>query len=175
MDKLLNILRTETTSLKEQFLKMTKTWCEKKYEDLCEKSKWSEKRWCEHFGLTPELKNKHLPTSSFYSFPSGFYNTKDSVTYRRMRDEIRKVFSMGKEKFIEKELKKSEDHYESSLLKLKERILKKGLVIDNMKIVNGSVGVNINMTLSDGEKSVKAFTIVAEGEIQKPHYRYLVK
>jgi hypothetical protein len=31
------------------------------------------------------------------------------------------------------------------------------------------------MTLSDGEKVVKAFTIIAEGTIQRPHYRYLVK
>jgi hypothetical protein len=35
--------------------------------------------------------------------------------------------------------------------------------------------VNIDMTLTDGEKTVKAFTIIAEGQIQRPHYRYLVK
>jgi hypothetical protein len=37
------------------------------------------------------------------------------------------------------------------------------------------VGVNFETTLSDGEKIVRAFTIVASGEIQKPHYRYLIK
>jgi hypothetical protein len=44
-----------------------------------------------------------------------------------------------------------------------------------MKIISGTVGVNINITLTDGDKTVRAYTIVAEGEIQKPHYRYLVK
>jgi len=175
MEKLINILRTETTTLKEQFIEMTQKWSEKKFEDLVKKSKWTEVDWCKYFGLEPELKNKHLPTSSFYSFPSGFYNTKNSVTYRRIQDEIRKTLNMGKDKFIQKEIKKAEDHYESSLIKLAHRIEVKKLNIDNMSVVTGHVGVNIEMTLSDGEKSVRAFTIIAEGEIQRPHYRYLVK
>jgi DNA anti-recombination protein RmuC len=82
---------------------------------------------------------------------------------------------MGEEKYIQKELKKADQHYETSLKKLTNRIELKNLNIEKMKIVTGYVGVNINMTLSDGEKVVKAFTIIAEGTIQRPHYRYLVK
>lgn len=37
------------------------------------------------------------------------------------------------------------------------------------------LGVNIETTITDGVKKVRAFTIVAEGEIQRPHYRYLIK
>ena len=36
-------------------------------------------------------------------------------------------------------------------------------------------GINIDTIISDGEKQVKAQTICAWGEIQRPHYRYLVK
>jgi hypothetical protein len=82
---------------------------------------------------------------------------------------------MGIDKFIDKELKKAELHYESSLLKLAYKIELKKIDIHNMSVVTGHVGVNIDMTLTDGEKTVKAFTIIAEGQIQRPHYRYLVK
>jgi hypothetical protein len=51
----------------------------------------------------------------------------------------------------------------------------KGIDINNMKVVSGYVGVNVEMTISDGDKYVKAWTIVAEGTVQRPHYRYLVK
>jgi hypothetical protein len=67
------------------------------------------------------------------------------------------------------------EHYEFSIEKLAERIIKKGLNQDNLKIVTSHIGVNIETTINDGNKTVRAFTIIAEGEIQKPHYRYLVK
>jgi len=53
--------------------------------------------------------------------------------------------------------------------------MKKNLDWTNIKIENGSVGVNINITITDGEQTVRAWTIIAEGEIQRPHYRYLIK
>jgi hypothetical protein len=53
--------------------------------------------------------------------------------------------------------------------------MKKGLNEENLKVVTSHIGININTTISDGDKTVKAWTIIAEGEIQKPHYRYLVK
>jgi hypothetical protein len=74
-----------------------------------------------------------------------------------------------------KELKYAELHYEKSLHKLISRVESKGLNVDNIKIESNSIDVNINLILTDGEKTVKAWTIVAEGPIQRPHYRYLVK
>ena len=70
---------------------------------------------------------------------------------------------------------KAEQHYQASILKLADRIQKKGLVVDEIKVQTAHVGLNINTTLTDGQKTVRAFTIIAEGEIQRPHYRYLVK
>ena len=34
---------------------------------------------------------------------------------------------------------------------------------------------NMSTIITDGKKVVRAFTIIASGAIQKPHYRYLVK
>lgn len=175
MKQLIETLRTETQTLKETYFEMTKKWAESYFERIMLRKNWKEVDWCKYFGLTPELKNKGLGSCEFYSFPDGFYNTRDAREYQKYRNEISSLNSMGVEKYKEKELKKAQLHYESSLLKLAARIDKKGLNIKNMKIVTGNVGVNIEMTLSDGEKSVRAWTIIAEGIVQRPHYRYLVK
>lgn len=174
MNKLIETLRTETQSLKNQYFEMTKSWASRYFNDVMRKKTWKEKEWCEYLGLTPKVINKGM-SCEFLGLPDGFFNTKESKTYERYRKEMRSLSNMGLERFTEKELKKAELHYESSLLKLAHRIELKKLNIENMKVVTGHVGVNIDMTFSDGEKTVKAFTIIAEGQIQRPHYRYLVK
>ena len=72
-------------------------------------------------------------------------------------------------------VKAAEQHYENSIQKLAARIEKKGLNTENLSVLTSHVGVNINTTLTDGIKTVRAFTIIAEGPIQRPHYRYLIK
>jgi hypothetical protein len=79
------------------------------------------------------------------------------------------------EQYIGKEVKYAEMHYTNSIVKLADRISKKGLNMEVIEIKDASVGVNINTTITDGVKTVRAYTIVAEGEIQRPHYRYLIK
>lgn len=171
---LIEILRNETEPLRVQYLDFTKSWAEKYYNLIETRSKWSEETWCSFLGLTPEVRNPGT-NREFYSFPKNFYNTSNSRKYRKLRDEIASVLRMGYDKFLAKEIKKAENHYESSLQKLTNRILLKNLNIDNLQIVSGRVGVNIEIMLTDGEKTVKAFTIIAEGSVQRPHYRYLVK
>lgn len=75
---------------------------------------------------------------------------------------------------ITKSLEMAAAHYEDSIAKLAARIIKKGLNEENITVRNGSIGVNINITITDGTKTVRAFTIVASGMIQRPHYRFLV-
>jgi len=58
---------------------------------------------------------------------------------------------------------------------LAARIEKKGLNVEKIKTVTSHIGVNLETTLTDGTKTVRAWTIVASGEIQRPHYRYLIK
>jgi hypothetical protein len=86
-----------------------------------------------------------------------------------------KIIQGGVDKFIEKQVKEAGEHYESAILKLSAKIESKGLNIEKLEVKSGRVGVNFETTLTDGEKIVRAFTIVASGDIQKPHYRYLIK
>jgi hypothetical protein len=174
MNTLINTLRTETETLKNQYFEMTKKWATNYFNSIMRKKEWKEITWCEHFGLEPRIANPGT-NMEFYTFPNGFYNTKLARQYDKIRNEIRSLSNMGLEAFIAKEMKKAELHYESSLLKLAYKIELKKIDIHNMSVVTGHVGVNIDMTLTDGEKTVKAFTIIAEGQIQRPHYRYLVK
>ena len=51
----------------------------------------------------------------------------------------------------------------------------KGLNLTKLKIINAHVGVNFETTFTDGEKTITARTVIASGEIQKPHYRYIIK
>jgi len=85
------------------------------------------------------------------------------------------IIQGGVDKFIAKQVKEAGEHYESAILKLSAKIESKGLNIEKLEVKSGRVGVNFETTLTDGEKIVRAFTIVASGDIQKPHYRYLIK
>ena len=66
-------------------------------------------------------------------------------------------------------------HFASSIEKLAYRLLEKGLNLDNLSFDTSHVDANISTTINDGDKSVRAWTIIASGEVQRPHYRYLIK
>jgi hypothetical protein len=174
MENLINILKKETETLKVQYIDKTKEWAIDQFDAIMVRSGWDNLQWCKFFGLTQEVYNKGI-LSEFKSFPKGFYGTKQSREYSRLQDQVSKVKKMGVEGFILAEEKKAELHYEGSIVKLANRIEKKGLNVDKLVVETSHIGVNINTTLTDGEKTVKAFTIIASGEIQRPHYRYLVK
>ncbi len=174
METLEKTLREQTQTLKEQYIEKTKEWANNSFNAHIKRTTWSEVDWCKYFGLEPRPVN--VGTSmEFLSFPKNFYNTKNSKTYHNMRTESFRVKGLGLEEYTKREVKKAEIHYENSIIKLTERIMKKGLNEENLKVVTSHIGININTTISDGDKTVKAWTIIAEGEIQKPHYRYLVK
>jgi len=181
MDSLLiEKLTKETQDLKKNYIEQTEKWAESQFDQVVKRVDWSEAEWCKFLGIGPELRklNSHVNMPGDVEtlrFPSGFYNTRNSKTYRNALDFARGLKYNGKENFISKMVKAAEQHYTGSIIKLATRITLKGLKVSKMEIQSSRVGVNLEMVLSDGVKTVKAWTIVAEGEIQKPHYRYLVK
>ena len=62
----------------------------------------------------------------------------------------------------------------NDILKFSER---KGICPDpfEFKIVSVTKNVAIDLTISDGKKTVRLYTIIAEREIQKKHFRLLIK
>ncbi len=174
METLVNILKEETKSLKIQFLEKTREYSINYYNKIQERKNWYEVEWCKFFGITPEIKNPNT-RMEYLGYPKGFHNTKNSRDLNRFRNEISRISRMSLDEYINKELKLSEIHYDNSINKLAERIKLKGLNLDNLKVETSHIGVNINTTLTDGEKTIRAFTIIAGGDVQQPHYRYLIK
>ena len=79
------------------------------------------------------------------------------------------------EKYIDLQIKQAEKHYNNSIERLAVRILKKGLNVDSLKLDTRFMDPNIRTEITDGNTTVSAYTIIAGGRVQKPHYRYLVK
>ena len=82
---------------------------------------------------------------------------------------------LAPEEFQAKALKKAEAHFSQSIEKLAARVAKKGLNVDACTVAAQYLDANLACTITDGEKTVSAYTIIAEGPIQRPHYRYLIK
>jgi len=146
--ELVKILKRETASLKDQYVEMTAKWARSEFANL---RKWAVDYHAGKFGYG-EASNK------YYRLPYEIVNPNGKV-----------------EDYVAKQVKSAIDHYEDSIAKLAARINAKGLDVDKIKATTSHIGVNIETTLTDGVKTVRAFTIIAGGAVQRPHYRYLIK
>lgn len=169
-------LEQQTQNLLQKFLERTTEYATHYYELMKKRNDWKEKDWCEHYGLIPEVKVHGNIT--FHKFPNGFYNSPISRVYSKDWREV-SIFNYKFktfESYLAKEIELANRHYQYSLDKLVFRLVKKGVTTDDFSITNESIGVNINLNIlhADG-KLTKACTIIAEGEIQRPHYRFLIK
>lgn len=188
MKPLKQALIEETQDLKERFLQQTQEWAEARFAFLMKASKFKELDWCKYFGLTAELANyrgtdgpiaydpkRKLEGSQFWSMPRGFYNTKTASEQWRLESEFKSALRRKKEGYLQDAHNKAVHHYDMSIDKLIGRLFLKGIKDGEVNIKKGWVGVNLEMVISVNQVKVKAWTIVAQGEIQRPHYRYLVK
>jgi hypothetical protein len=176
MKNLIVLLTENTQHLKAQYLDKTRAWARHDHKVSVERKAWSEARWCELFNLEPRwVEAGYKPEGGFFAFPKGFYSTQNSRDYRKLLTSAENIARIPIEEYLSDQKRKAVSHYEASIEKLSTRILAKGLNLENLTVEDGSVGVNINTVISDGVKRVVAQTIIASGEVQRPHYRYLVK
>lgn len=148
------ILFEQTKELKENYCLRVKQWAEKEF-DSFENLNWV-------------LKTTNGWSKKWY----GKTRSEDAKM-----NKILLILFRGKSEFIQKANEDAEKHYISSIKKLSNRIQEKGLNLNNLEIITNSEMEkgNISTTISDGIKTLRAFTILAWGNIQKPHYRYLIK
>lgn len=178
MENLKNKLSVQLQEFKAAYLAKTKVWAQQEHQRMVAMSKWSEEQWCNYLGCTPRIVEKDperpwLLTGTF--FPKNFYNTYQSRTYYNLVRKASGIARMSCENFVRKEEKCAEISFENSLEKLVSRIENKGLNQEKLEVTSSYLDPNLNCTITDGEKTVKAWTIIAQGPIQRPHYRYLVK
>ena len=175
MKTLEQTLREETKELLVMFLEKTKIQAEKEIEHAKMVLSRKTEDWCKIFGIEPRKNFYYIPNSGIaeFDFPAGFYNTAKSKQKADAERKARGIYYATD--YIGKSIKTAKNHYENSLLKLVKRVSVKGLNLETLEIKRSGIGINIEMLLTDGEKTVRAWTIVAEGPVQRPHYRYLVK
>lgn len=173
--KLIDKLTEHNQDLRVEYVEQTKKWADTFHALAVERSMWTTKQWCEYLNLTPRIIEKRGKTQ--YLFPKNFFNTADSKEHYKLTNEYSRVSRMEKDEYIDKAIDKAEKHFENSILRLAQRIIKKGININSeaLEIVSKRMGVNLDTIITDGQKTVKAQTIVASGQVQRPHYRYLVK
>jgi len=151
-------LRIATQELKANYIVKTKETAKRMFDNAIEK--------------IPNLKiAKKIAWENYLIDRSKVYEY-NSIT--KEIEKLEKITSNGFESFLNSELKHAELHYESSLNKLAERLIVKG-ISENYAIKSGYVGINFEVTITHELGSVKAWTIIAEGPVQRAHYRYLVK
>lgn len=172
MDKIIKILETKTESFKATVIVLTREWAANNYETVSARKSFNEVQWCELLGITPAVSRF---SNGKLGFPDNFYNSSDSRTFNRLQTEAYKISAMGKDAYIAKEEANANNHFATSLAKLAFRIQSKDLNFNNLDVQALHVNVNLEITISDGVKTVRAFTIIASGPVQRPHYRYLIK
>ncbi|AHK11409.1 hypothetical protein F132_63 [Flavobacterium sp. phage 1/32] len=181
MENLIVKLKSETKELKLKYLEKVKEFSELKFNSEVLKVSWSEAEWCKFLGITPQVKKAKYyekDKTEKLVFPIGFYNTKNSKTYRNAKESAQRIKYLGLEGFLKKQIGLAELQYESSIEKLAGRIINKDIDLETitLKTESNMDKGNISTIIKDAKgKSVKAWTILAWGEVNAPHYRYLIK
>ena len=139
-------LKQQTKILKESYIQSTITWSRKEYSSL----KAFVNDYHANYDVSKEKK--------YYSLQACVVNMNGTV-----------------DEYIAIQVKKANKHYNISIQKLAERIIKKGLQLDKLQLSTAVLDPNISTTITDGKKTICAYTIIAWGMIQRPHYRYLIK
>ena len=174
MKNLTNILLAQTAEFKASFIAKTSQFADREFTRASEIDKWSHEQWCSFFGIEPRIETTCLGRT-YTTFPKNFYNTHNGKVYAQTGSKMAIITRQGREGYIAKMIENAEKHYIQSIEKLAFKIQSKGLDIDAIQVTSGFQGVNFECTITDGIKKVRAFTIIAEGEIIRPHYRYLIK
>lgn len=146
-------LKKQTTELKEAYIAKTKAYREGEFDRLVNK-----------YG-------KYTYEDYVAKFPGGKYGI--SKEGESLREKVRSMKAEGKEKYTKAYMKLAEMHYNQSLEKLGYKITEAGFDTTKVRLSSSSVGVNFSTEVTDGNKYMRAYTIIAEGPINAPHYRYL--
>lgn len=170
---LIDILRVELESLRIQFIEKTKVYAKEAFKFAEEQKAWTNEEWYKRYYVSlKEVPAERSATGK--AFMSPIYD-KNYVKMKNRKEVVDSMIRTGYQFFEDQEVRMAERHYEDSLLKLSYRIQTKGLDETNLKVTTSHIGVNINTTLTDSKLTVEAWTIIASGPIQRPHYRYLIR
>lgn len=173
---LASLLKDHTQELKADYLEKTKVYAANYFNHYLELLNRSEALWYDQFDII--TKEQYGQTTIDYKLTS----SRKLNEMRKLQRKCGDITRIGLANFTAKELKNAEDHYNSSIEKLAFKLNQKGITEDQeFEITSGRVKMNFECVIHhskiDGKytQHTKAWTIIAEGPIQRPHYRYLIK
>lgn len=166
LNKLYKGLKRETKTFKKTYLERIKNYIVEHFNHIINTHKdFDNKKWLEVYGRN-------------FNAERYFYRviTDKGKKLRKQFDDFIKINETKTKynKYIKEEVKKYSDDFDNKLIKLASRLEGKGFNT-KIKVTSEHVGVNFNCWVTDGTNSAHAYTIIAEGPIQRPHYRYLIK
>jgi hypothetical protein len=172
---LIEKLKNSTIDLKHEYVAKCKAW---ESENFKKKEKWL--KLIKSLSLEELYKKFDISFTKKESCGSEIFTiNKDRANLVTLNANIRLAeiyLAKGFEKNISKAEQAAITHYENSIVKLAYRLTEKGITDNSeIKIESGKVGQNFECFIISGDIKIKAWTIIAEGPIQKPHYRYLIK
>ena len=178
-NRLVQELYKHTIELKELYITKTKESADRTFVWASERKDWSTKQWYDNYNLPYTL--KHQGTDREYPLlDTKIMSQKGySLVYSGMcqnQDKVRLVIKLGLDSYKASLVKDAEKHYLESMEKLSIRLNSKGITDDaKFTITSAKIADNFECYIHHDLGVTKAWTIIAEGPVQQPHYRYLVK
>lgn len=175
MQVVIDKITAGTQTLKKEYIEKTIAFAKRMFADYKKWNSASIKAWYDRYSIETEMTTRGTGSNVPVLRPaSSAYHGKDLYRMRDAQAKASKIVKAGYEVFEKEEVEAAERHYVYSVMKLADRVMEKSFNLSKLEVVTGRVDVNIETTLSDGENTIHAFTIIAEGPIVRPHYRYLV-
>ena len=176
---LVDVLKKETVGLKAAYIDKTVEYAGKRYDWAIKEFNLTEEERIKKYGMVEIPINKQNSYWAVEADGSRVYKTKThkiSDAASKNKNEARDILGRTLKMHIEKAVAKAESHYESSIERLASRLNKKGINDKTvMELESSAIGANFTTLIHHEGTTTKAWTIIAEGQIQCPHFRYLVK
>jgi len=165
MNDLINNLKEQTQDLKAEYIKQTAIWAA---EQVVRNIERKEAYYKLDRGNIEENKARRARGEGSTPISDKYWKEQKWVytAHRRMFDA---------ELYVPFAEKGAEVHYTNTIEKLALRLVKKGLDSTKAVVTNASIDSNLECQVTDGEVTVRCWTIIASGQVQRPHYRYLIK
>ncbi len=158
-------LEKELVDFKAQYIEMCKDWAANKFNGFSNYFGWTKEDWKKKYGVLKVVQLNSWEQEEVLVIPLDILQLMSSVA---------DAAKMGKEQFVNEAGNDGDRFFTDRTHKLTYRLISKGLNVANMKIQSARVGKNIDSRITDGKLSVHARTILAHGDIIKPHYRYII-
>ena len=172
---LVSLLLENTQEVRKEFVEQTRIHSESYWVRQVELNRRTNEEWFKAYDIAEDfVGEKWLKLG--YKTPAYKEYMQTRGLMGQARTEAKMVSMQPQGDYVANQIKLAEEHYKNSISKLASRLNKKGITVDNVKeIKNGKVKQNFECYIYHGDTMTIAYTIIASGPIQRPHYRYLLK